>query len=124
MEQRDYHYYEAHAADVNLEEITSSAKNANILQRLRDGDRALDSIVLCSLRTTFNWLFVVEQIHLCGSLGLEFVIREDDNLGWLGYFIGKSDCLKQFRIDYLPEGEQQIHTSQMHSKHWRQQSQQ
>jgi len=111
MEQRDYHYYEAHAADVNLEEITSSAKNANILQRLRDGDRALDSIVLCSLRTTFNWLFVVEQIHLCRSLGfgLEFVIREDDNLGWLGYFIGKSDCLKQFRIDYLPEGEQQIH---------------
>eukprot|EP00985_Skeletonema_marinoi_P023377 scaffold15564_cov127-Skeletonema_marinoi.AAC.1 len=80
---------------------TSSAKNANILQRLRDGDRALDSIVLSR----------VERIHLCRSLGfgLEFVIREDDNLGWLGYFIGKSDCLKQFRIDYLPEGEQQIH---------------
>ena len=98
MEQRDYHYlYEAHAADVNLEEITSSAKNANILQRLRVGDRALDCIVLRS----------VERSYHCR--GLEFVIREDDNLGWLGYFIGKSDCLKQFLIDYLPEGEKQIH---------------
>jgi len=29
MERRDYSYYETHAADINLEEITSSAKNAN-----------------------------------------------------------------------------------------------
>mmetsp|Transcript_11767 Transcript_11767/g.18121 ORF Transcript_11767/g.18121 Transcript_11767/m.18121 type:complete len:121 (-) Transcript_11767:8-370(-) len=92
MEHRDHSYYEANSADVNLEEITSSAKNAKNLQQLRDGDPRL--------------------IHLCLSNGdflSDFCIGEGDDLGWLGYFIGKSEYLQSLDIDYLPDGEQQMH---------------
>eukprot|EP00985_Skeletonema_marinoi_P020969 scaffold12617_cov138-Skeletonema_marinoi.AAC.4 len=94
MEHRDHNYYEANSADVNLEEITSSAKNAKNLQQLRDGDPRL--------------------IHLCLSNGdflSDFCIGEGDDLGWLGYFIGKSEYLQSLDIDYLPDGEQQMHAS-------------
>eukprot|EP00985_Skeletonema_marinoi_P026903 scaffold21290_cov156-Skeletonema_marinoi.AAC.4 len=80
MEHREYNYYEANAADVNLEEITSSAKNAKILQQLRDGDPTL------------------RYFSLGGLLG--------DDLGWLGYFIGRSSCLTRLFINYLPDGEE------------------
>ena len=64
MEHRGHNYYEANSADVNLEEITSSAKNAKNLQQLRDGDPRL--------------------IHLCLSNGdflSDFCIGEGDDLG-------------------------------------------
>jgi len=88
MEHRDHNYYEANSADVNLEEITSSAKNAKNLQRLRDGDPRL--------------------IHLClsnGDFPSDFCIGEGDDLGWLGYFIGKSEYLQMLVINYLPDGD-------------------
>eukprot|EP00985_Skeletonema_marinoi_P033356 scaffold41099_cov153-Skeletonema_marinoi.AAC.3 len=88
MEHRDYNYYEAHAADVNLEEITSSAQNAKNLQRLRDGDPTLSHLMLG--RATWN----------------SFIIGEADDLGWLGYFVGKSQCLQGLYIYDLPDGEE------------------
>eukprot|EP00984_Skeletonema_dohrnii_P003873 scaffold1336_cov100-Skeletonema_dohrnii-CCMP3373.AAC.3 len=92
MERRDFNYYEANAADVNLEEITSSAKNAKILQRLRDGDgdRTLHCLIL-------------------GGRFNHFYVSEGDDLGWLGFFISRSACLHNLDICYLPDGEQQIH---------------
>ena len=91
MEDRDYHYYEANAADVNLEEITSSAQNADTLQRLRDGDPTLSHF---SLRRHGGW----------GNF--YFYVGEGDDMGWLGYFIGKSQCLRALSINYLPDGEE------------------
>ena len=44
--QYDYIYNKVNAADVNLEDITSSARNAKILQRLRDGDDKLTNLHL------------------------------------------------------------------------------
>jgi len=38
MEPRDYNYYEANAADISLEDITSSKHNAQLFRRLCDGD--------------------------------------------------------------------------------------
>jgi hypothetical protein len=32
----------------------------------------------------------------------EFCVREGDDLGWVGYFIGKSDVLKELVIQYIP----------------------
>eukprot|EP00984_Skeletonema_dohrnii_P018040 scaffold8338_cov72-Skeletonema_dohrnii-CCMP3373.AAC.4 len=90
MENRDDNFYEANAADVNLEEITSSAKNANTLQRLRDGDPKLHCLML-------------------GGRFNHFYVSEGDDLGWLGYFISRSACLHSLSIHYLPDGEQQIH---------------
>mmetsp|Transcript_6179 Transcript_6179/g.9013 ORF Transcript_6179/g.9013 Transcript_6179/m.9013 type:complete len:440 (+) Transcript_6179:93-1412(+) len=88
MNQRDYNYYEANAADVNLEEITSSAKNAKILQRLRDCD---DQLTYLNLG--------MQEWHT-------FIISEGDDLRWLGYFIGKSQYLKSLNIWGVPEGDQ------------------
>jgi len=88
MERRDYEYYEANAADISLEDITSSEDNVEILRRLRDGDDTLTHLTLDSERWPNN-----------------FHIGEGDDLGWLGYFIGKSECLHNLHIWNLPDGE-------------------
>eukprot|EP00577_Skeletonema_sp_RCC1716_P010900 CAMPEP_0113418600 /NCGR_PEP_ID=MMETSP0013_2-20120614/26299_1 /TAXON_ID=2843 ORGANISM="Skeletonema costatum, Strain 1716" /NCGR_SAMPLE_ID=MMETSP0013_2 /ASSEMBLY_ACC=CAM_ASM_000158 /LENGTH=516 /DNA_ID=CAMNT_0000305859 /DNA_START=184 /DNA_END=1731 /DNA_ORIENTATION=+ /assembly_acc=CAM_ASM_000158 len=87
MEHRDCNYYDAHAADVNLEEITSSAQNAKNLQRLRDGDPTLSHLMLGR-----------------GAWGGYSYFGVGDDFGWLGYFIGRSQCLRELRIYCLPEG--------------------
>jgi len=88
MEHRDYNYYEANAATVNLGEITSSAKNATNLQRLRDGDPKLHCLILGGRFSHFH------------------DVSEDDDWGWLGYFISKSENLRHLGINYLPGGEE------------------
>ena len=96
MEHRDYTYYEAHTDSINLEEITSSAENAKILQQLRDGDPTLSSLSLGG-----PWY---------GALSILFPrsidVSEENDWGWLGYFIGRSECLHNLSIEYLPEGEE------------------
>eukprot|EP00984_Skeletonema_dohrnii_P009923 scaffold3820_cov77-Skeletonema_dohrnii-CCMP3373.AAC.2 len=94
MERRDYHYYEANAADVNMEEITSSAENANTLQHLRDGDPTLNFFNLNLGRDDDEW----------GN----FHVRQGDDMGWVGYFIGKSEYLLDLYIHYLPDGEEAL----------------
>eukprot|EP00984_Skeletonema_dohrnii_P009718 scaffold3737_cov117-Skeletonema_dohrnii-CCMP3373.AAC.1 len=95
MDQRDYHYYEANKATINLDEIASCEGNAKILQQLRDGDEELSSITLSSKYSRWD--------------PNPFVIKAgmEDELGWLGYFIGKSRCLQKLSIHYMPEKEQQ-----------------
>eukprot|EP00984_Skeletonema_dohrnii_P024060 scaffold13178_cov84-Skeletonema_dohrnii-CCMP3373.AAC.2 len=94
MDQRDYHYYEVNEATINLWSIVSCNGNAQILQRLRDGDENLSSITL-------------NKIYCCGNNPNEFVIRgwRGDDFGWLGYFIGKSGYLQELSIRYWPKGE-------------------
>jgi hypothetical protein len=90
MERQDYDYYEANAFSVRLEDITSSEGNANILKRLRDGDDNLKRLFLESYEMSYT---------------VNFTISEGDDLGWLGYFIGKSRYLQVLHILYLSEGE-------------------
>jgi len=100
MDHRDYSYYEANAADISLEDITSSEQNKQIFQQLRDGDLVLNSI---TLGREGNFYFA-------GRCELLYV-REGDDLGWLGYFIGRSVKLQGLDIRNLPEdegGEQRI----------------
>eukprot|EP00986_Skeletonema_menzelii_P001222 scaffold329_cov118-Skeletonema_menzelii.AAC.1 len=82
---RDYSYYEAHAADVNLDDITSSEHNKQILQWLRDG-YGVPSIDR------------YRSINVGGRWCDDFAIREGDDLGWLAYFIGRSKSLRKLRI--------------------------
>eukprot|EP00985_Skeletonema_marinoi_P007535 scaffold3316_cov94-Skeletonema_marinoi.AAC.18 len=94
MERRDNTYYEANASDISLEDITSSQHNARILRRLRDDK--------------LSQLYLVE--HDGWRHG--FQLGEGNDLGWLGYFIGRSERLRKLTIQYLPEDEgrgQQIH---------------
>ena len=89
MEVQDYEYYEARVDDVNLEDITSSHYNANILASLRANDPELTYI---SITTSRN-----NEAH--------FAVREGDHLGWLGYFIGRSEKLERICIDNTPEND-------------------
>ena len=81
---QDYEYYEAHAKDVKLlKDITSDEYNADILASLRDNDPERNYI---SITTT------------PGDWG-DFDVSEGNHLGWLGYFVGKSEKLDTLYID-------------------------
>ena len=88
MEVQDYEYYEARAKGVKLKDITSSKKNADILARLRDNDPKFPRIHL-----TFPQQYRGGRINFG-----DFVVREGDHSGWMGYFVGKSKKLKTLNI--------------------------
>jgi hypothetical protein len=88
--------YDALAQDINLQDITSCEGNANILRMIRDGDP--------------NWtnsLYITSEEDE-DDLMNEFVVGEGDDLGWLGYFVGKDEVLEDLTIYYLPDGGDQI----------------
>jgi len=95
-------YYDARVNDVNLRDITSSGQNANILRALRDGDphgsRGKSGI----------FVFAEEYEGDRFEGGEEFIVREGDDLGWLGYFIGASKCLEALSIRDLPVERERI----------------
>eukprot|EP00985_Skeletonema_marinoi_P029613 scaffold28378_cov223-Skeletonema_marinoi.AAC.17 len=90
MERRDFDYYEARSRDVKLEDITSCENNAEILQQLRDQDT-----IFYTLRITDD--DIADDDY--------FVVSEGDDLGWLGYFIGKSKYLEDLLIYSWGEGQ-------------------
>eukprot|EP00984_Skeletonema_dohrnii_P009312 scaffold3549_cov110-Skeletonema_dohrnii-CCMP3373.AAC.14 len=83
MSVQDYDYYEARAKDVILEDITSSQQNADILERLRNGDPDMKYFSIAETAEDFS----------------NFVVRDGDHLGWLGYFVGRSEQLKGLYIE-------------------------
>mmetsp|Transcript_28098 Transcript_28098/g.47632 ORF Transcript_28098/g.47632 Transcript_28098/m.47632 type:complete len:645 (-) Transcript_28098:1380-3314(-) len=87
---RDIDYYEAHEQDIRLEDITSDDINAEILRMLRydDWNDLVNLINLSRERTNFGD-------------SSRFAIRENDDCGWLGYFIGKSQKLEMMFFDYF-----------------------
>ena len=89
--QRDHHYYEAHADVVSVEEITSCERNRRILRWLRDGDdEELDEM------SRHIKLDLDNGPHFWNDNN--FSISKCNDLGWLGYFIGRSKCLREFSI--------------------------
>ena len=87
MEVQDYEYYEAHAEDVKLEDITSDEDNADVLARLLDNKSYCIYLSIATERED----------------DFDFVVREGDDLGWLGYFVGRSQRLESLFIDNIPE---------------------
>ncbi len=86
---RDYAYYKKHAQDVNPEDITSSEKNKDIMQKLRDGD------------PDFTSLYIILD-NDSNDNEEEFFVLEGDDLDWLGYFIGESKTLEFLRLSCGP----------------------
>ena len=85
MDRRDIKCYEARAQTINLEEITSSDEdNANVLWRLRSSDPEYTCLYIQNF-----W-----------EDDCDFVVREEDDLGWLGYFAGQSRSLRSLYIQY------------------------
>jgi hypothetical protein len=91
-ERRDY---DTLAQDINPNEITSCEGNANILRQIRDGDPSSEQ------------LFIMNRDD-GETLDGDFLVAEGDDLGWLGYFIGRSEVIKNLQIYYLPEGGDEI----------------
>ncbi len=90
--------YDALAQDINLEDITSCERNANILRMLRDGNP--------------NWnkkLFIMRSDNEDWDIN-DFVIDEGDDLGWLGYFVGKCEVLEELYIFYIPDWGDEINS--------------
>ena len=85
---QDYEYYEAHANDVKLGDITSDEDNADILACLRDNDPDL------------KYFSTVTEREDDGN---DFVVREGDHLGWLGYFAGRNETIETLYIDNIPD---------------------
>ena len=83
MEVQDYNYYAAHATDVKLQGITSDEYNADIIARLRDDDPEL------------KYFAIAAELDDIG----DFIVREGDHLGWVGYFVGRSEKLDSLFID-------------------------
>eukprot|EP00984_Skeletonema_dohrnii_P037425 scaffold39492_cov494-Skeletonema_dohrnii-CCMP3373.AAC.1 len=84
---RDNNYFKSHAADVKLEEISSSEEKKNILQMLCNDD--------------------LNNINIGGRSGFDYTTGDD--LGWLGYFIGRSENLRQLSFFSGSEEDEDIH---------------
>ncbi|KAL7458336.1 hypothetical protein ACHAWC_010497 [Mediolabrus comicus] len=89
--------YDALAQDINLNDITSCERNAIFLRMLRDGDPNWNK----RLTIVYEWEQYDEEEDMHDG---EFVVREGDDLGWLGYFIGRSEVLQDLQILPLPAG--------------------
>eukprot|EP00984_Skeletonema_dohrnii_P019944 scaffold9636_cov76-Skeletonema_dohrnii-CCMP3373.AAC.5 len=68
--------HDALAAGVRIKDIASTASNRALLHRLKNNDPGLTHLSIDDL----------EDDAL-------FQVREGDDLGWLGYFIGRNETL-------------------------------
>eukprot|EP00984_Skeletonema_dohrnii_P013669 scaffold5676_cov87-Skeletonema_dohrnii-CCMP3373.AAC.1 len=89
MSRRDQKYYDMLAHIIDLNCITSSKKNAEILRRLRD--HAWDEN---------NDLYITDYDSDCDEY---FCAEEGDDWGWLGYFIEKNEQIRGLNLHCLPE---------------------
>ena len=99
MSERDADYYETHVQEVDLYDVTSSEENASILRWLRDG--------VVGANEDWNRKLYLVSAEIDGDPD-EFIIEDDDDMGWLGYLIGKSKELEELHINYLPEDRERV----------------
>ena len=81
----NYPYYDSLVASVRIKDITSCAQNRKILHRIRNNDPSL----------TYLDISEEDGEHV-------YIVREGDDLGWLGYFIGENETLNYLCIYFLP----------------------
>ncbi|KAK1734050.1 leucine-rich repeat protein [Skeletonema marinoi] len=86
----DYQGYDALVATVRLKDITSSAGNRAILHRMKNNDPALE------------YLYISSPDNINPDEPNQYVLREGDDLGWLGYFIGENFTLTEMYVHHVP----------------------
>ena len=92
----NYQYqHDALAAGVRIKDIASTASNRALLHRLKNNDPGLTH--LC-----------IDNFESDGGDIDHFQVRECDDLGWLGYFIGGNEKLKYILVFYLPGDREQV----------------
>ena len=99
--ERSIEYYDSHVKDLKLEDITSDEYETEIFRKLRDDDPDLTKISL----NAPNYGIEDDDFGIC----------DDDDLGWLGYFIGRSSQLNDLTIfiDNSIEGDPGLSLPQM-----------
>ena len=98
MDVRFYDYY-ACEQDVRLEDITSCENNVAVLQWLRDGCR---NLVWATPWTDMLCIISSYEPGQNDDEVAQFIVGEGDDLGWLGYFIGKCQQLRSLEIASFP----------------------
>lgn len=88
--------YDTLASSVRLKDVISCAENRAILYRLKNNDPGL------------TCLFIDESDDNYEDETDIFQVREGDDLGWLGYFIGGNEKLKSLWVYYLPTNRDQV----------------
>ena len=81
--ERSIEYYDSRVRDVKLEDITSSEYNARALRKLRDND------------PDKSWISFTDDANLDVY---DVLIRDNDDMGWLGYLIGRNSQLERLAI--------------------------
>ncbi|KAK1735905.1 leucine-rich repeat protein [Skeletonema marinoi] len=84
--------YDALATSVRLKDITSCSRNRAVLHRIKNSDPGLTCLYMLDEPEDED----------------EFIVREGDDLGWLGYFIGRNETLKSLYVYYLPTNRDQV----------------
>ena len=91
--ERSIEYYESRVWDLKWEDIASHECNAKILQRLRDNDPDFTSITLTDFFDPMR-MFLSDLPEEDDK----FVVTNNDDMGWLGYLIGRNNQLQDLTI--------------------------
>ena len=88
--------YDALAASVRIKDITSCLENRALLHRIKNNDPAV------------TYLFIDEMYEEEVDDDSNFYVRDGEDFGWLGYFIGENDTLKSLSVCHLPACSDQV----------------
>jgi Ran GTPase-activating protein (RanGAP) involved in mRNA processing and transport len=87
--------YDALAAEVKLKHVTSCRHNRALLHRIKNNDPGITYLSLVS-DGPFD--------------EVDFVVRENDDLGIFGYFVGQNKAIKDIYINHLPADKCRVET--------------
>jgi len=92
MEEQSDNNYAALANAIKIEEITSCEQNRDILQRIKDND------------STLTELSINDIVYNSAYYNIVYIPRGENDLGWLGYYIGQNTTLRKLSVDVLHGG--------------------
>ena len=81
------HMYDAQAGSVKIDDIATNVNNRFMLERIRRNSSD-DSKVL----------YIQDQHDEDGEDCIDYVPESANDMGWLGYFVGKNNHLKELYI--------------------------
>ena len=85
----DVSVYDAQADTINVDDISTNSNNRIVLRRLQRNNA-----------NDYNGsLYIENQQEEDGEDCTEYVPEGSDDMGWLGYFVGKHEHLQQLFIE-------------------------
>ena len=110
MNRRDDNYYDDRLQDIKLDEITSSERNKDVLQKFHRGDPNLTNLLVDMRREGDSDDESDDEDETIFTTDYEL---GTDDLGWLGFYIGRSEHLTKLNLFDLPYHPAELHNEQM-----------